>query len=211
MIDHNKWACLLNRSVHKIYYSYKSYDCARCITTCNKKKKKYTSRTVARHRRSHMSRAGWGVGVICVQNVWVYARAHEHDSFPVGRSCIYGSELYEMTMGRRVRAVFHVGGCQRGGGIVVVCGTKKTYWEEDFGGGAQRLREKNFGEHTLELHAPSLTYCEMRRFFRFSFYFSPSRGDRETIFPRFSPDPRNNNKTTGIEWKLYIWYGYIQL
>lgn len=139
--------------------------------------------------------------------MWVHELAHEHDSFPVGRSRIYESELYEMTMGRRVRAVFHVGG--RVG--EEESGTKKPTEKTTRRWCAQRLREKNFGAHTLELHAPRLTYCEMRRFFQFSFYFSPSRGDRETIFPRFSPDPRDNSKTTGIEQGWYSRHGFIQL
>jgi len=85
--------------------------------------------------------------------------------------------------GEHVRVVFLMGG--RAGGWVGAewkKPTEKTTRRRL----AQRPREKNFGAHTLQLRAPRLTYCETRCFFRFSFYFSPPRGDGETVFPRFS-------------------------
>jgi len=124
--------------------------------------------------------------------------AHEHDSFPVGRNRIYESELYEMTMVRRVRAVFHVGG-RAGRWRRVVVERKNPVEKKTRRRRAQRPREKNFGALTLELHAPRLTYCEMRCFFRFSFYFFPSQGNRETIFPRFSLHPHNSSDSADIE------------
>jgi len=174
-------------------------------TEIKKRGKKYTSRTVSRHRRrSHMSRAGFTcqcvecVGCVGWVGKWcgcvcvcVYTPTNTIVFWSAG--VVYYIYIYYTrewivrddngTASSLLYVVFRVG--WGAGGWVR---NEKNPPRRRPGGGARKGRgKKNFGAHTLQLLASSLTYCEMRRFFRFSSYFSPSWDDGETVFPRFSP------------------------
>jgi len=79
---------------------------------------------------------------------------------------------------------------------------KTTPWRRS----SQRQREKNFCAHTLELRAPHLTYCEMRRFFWFSFYFLLLEAPERRFPSDFNPVP---SKAATRERKFYSRHVFI--